>query len=71
VIFLIPFLAANAIRQHHNYEIQRQIADTQQKQYELNLLEYNESHSHVTVKRGITVYHHKPAESNKSVIGSN
>jgi hypothetical protein len=60
MIFLIPFLAANAIRQHHNNQIERQRADIEQKQYELNLREYNESHAQVTVKRGITVYHHKP-----------
>jgi hypothetical protein len=64
MIFLIPFLAANAIRQHHSNEIQRQIADTQEKQYELNLREYNEAHSHVTVKRGIMVYHHKAVAKN-------
>jgi hypothetical protein len=59
MIILLPFLIANAIRQHHNNETQLKQLDLQQKQYELNLREYNESHSHVTVKRGIIVYHHK------------
>jgi hypothetical protein len=40
------------------------MADTQQKQYELNLREYNESHAHVTLKRGIMVYHHKAVARN-------
>ena len=59
MIILIPFLIANAIRQHHNNETQLKQLDLQQKQYELNLREYNESHSHATVRRGIIVYHHK------------
>jgi hypothetical protein len=59
MIFLLPFLAANAIRQHHANETARELLAVQQKQYELNLREYNESHV-VTTKRGVLVYNHKP-----------
>jgi hypothetical protein len=59
MIFLIPFMIATSIRQHHNNELQRQQVEIQQKQYDLNLREYNESHSNHTVKRGVLVYNHK------------
>jgi hypothetical protein len=65
MIFLIPFLAAHAIRQHHQNEIDQQRLDIEQKQYALNLQEYNESHAHVTTtKRGILVYQHKAVSRN-------
>jgi len=60
-LFLLPFLVVAAANAHAH---KRQVAtderrvEIEEKQYELNLAQWNESHSH-TVKRGILVYNHK------------
>jgi hypothetical protein len=62
-ILLIPFIILAAGNTHmHKRQADAEEARVaiEQKQYELNLRQYNEAHP-VTVKRGITVYHKKPA----------
>jgi hypothetical protein len=61
-IFLLPFLVCaigNNIHHKKQIEVEKQRLAIEQKQYDLNVAMWNESHSHVVVKRGVRVYVHK------------